>query len=398
MRILFISNRFPGHQRRGDQLRALQHIRHLSARHQISLLSFEQIPADAPAMLQMQDCCERVIMLRRSSLNMLLRAGLALPGPLPLQVAMFRGTPSGLNLAQLLAEGRFDLAHVQLARLGPLIQQLAPLPVVLDLVDALSVNMRRRALHDRGPLRWLAALESPRLLRYERQLCEQVHIATVCSAADREAIGADLTQLRLLHNGVALEQFPLRPLTEHPPELVFVGNLGYFPNVDGVLWFAEHVLPLLLAQRADWRLRLVGVRPAAALRRLARRCMQIELVGEVEHVWPHLHRAAIAIAPLRAGSGQQLKILEAMAAGTPVVSTALSAAGLAALDGVHLHVASDAEQMARQISELYAHPEQSRQLALNAHQWVAENYSWATSAAVLDDLWHEAATSAAGVH
>lgn len=391
MRILFICNRFPGHQRRGDQLRAMQHIQHLSRRHDITLLSFEQVPVTAAAFQHMQQCCEQVVMVRRALPGLLWRAALALPGRLPLQVAMFKQVPAALDLPQLLASGRFDLAHVQLVRLGPLLDRLQGLPVLLDMVDALSLNMRRRAAHDRPPVRWLAALEAARLARYERALCARVALAAVCAEADRQAIGVPAEQLRLLHNGVDPRQFPRRPASTGAasPELVFVGNLGYFPNIDGVLWFVEQVLPLLLRQRPDWRLRLVGARPAAVLRRLARRCAQVELVGEVDQVWPHLHRAAIAIAPLRAGSGQQLKVLEAMAAGVPVVSSVLGAAGLAAEHGVQLCIAIDAADMAAQISALFEQPEQAQAMADRAHQWVLQHHSWAASAAQLECLWQE---------
>src|SRR5438445_1449462 len=103
------------------------------------------------------------------------------------------------------------------------------------------------------------------------------------------------------------------------------------------------MLPLLQARRPHVEIDLVGARPAAALRRLARNRRGVRLVGPVADMPLHLSRAAVAVVPMRAGSGQQMKILEAMGCGTPVVATSLAAAGLDAIAGRDLLVANDAQ-------------------------------------------------------
>lgn len=391
MRVLFATNRCPGALTRGDQLRAFQHIRHLASRHAITLLCFDP-DASGDALAVLRACCERVIVAPRNRLGMGLRALAALPGGRPLQVAMHDAVPSAANLAGLLATSRFHLAHLQLVRLGGLVPRLAPLPVVVDLVDALSLNMARRAAFDRGPLRLVACMEAARLANYERALCSQVAAATVCAAADRAAIG-DAGNLHLVGNGVDLRRFPFLQPDASNSDIVFVGNLGYFPNVDAATWFANAVFPRVRAGHPQACLRLVGARPAPALRQLASMQAGVELVGEVPDVLPHLQRAAVAVVPLRAGSGQQLKLLEAMAAGTPVVATSQSAIGLDAVDGEHLLIADDATTMAEAVLRLLRDPALARRLALAARARVEERWSWERSALDLERVWMAAASN-----
>lgn len=386
MRVLFATNRLPGALTRGDQLRAFEHIRHLSRRHAITLLCFDRDAPDAAALAALRASCERVVLAPRRLPGMLVRGALALFGTRPLQVAMHDGVPRGAALDTLLATSQFDLAHVQVARLGGLVPRLAPLPCVVDLVDALSLNMTRRAAFDRGPLRRIAQLEASRLARYERVLCEEVRAATVCSAADRAAIG-DLPNLSLVGNGVDAQAFRFAASNARAPDIVFVGNLGYFPNVDAAAWFATQVLPAVRERVPQAMLHLVGARPAAALRRLANECPGVNLVGAVPDVLPHLHRAAVAVVPLRAGSGQQLKLLEAMAAGTPVVATSQSAAGLDAIDGEHLLIADDAPSMADAVTRLLGDPALGLRLAIAARRLVETRWSWQRSADDLERVW-----------
>jgi glycosyltransferase involved in cell wall biosynthesis len=304
-------------------------------------------------------------------------------------VAAFDSVPVDADLDTLLAHSKFDLVHVQLARLGPLLRRLAPLPCVLDLVDALSVNMARRARVDRGALGYVAGVEAARLIRYERALCAEASAVAISSAPDRAAIGAG--NIHLVRNGVDLERFPFAAMEGRGSDIVFIGNLGYFPNVDAASWFALEVMPRLTDRMPLLRLKLVGARPAASLRRLAARLPQVDLVGQVPEVHSYLANAAVAVVPLRSGSGQQLKLLEAMATGTPVVSTSLSAAGFDAVDGEHLLIADNATAMADAILRLISDRELASRLTTAARALVERDHGWDRSARDLERLWLDAA-------
>ncbi|MSR15416.1 MAG: hypothetical protein EXR86_12820 [Gammaproteobacteria bacterium] len=163
MRVLFLTSRLPGPLFRGDQLRAYHHLRQLSTRHRITLVAVHDAAPDPARIAALETYCERVIVVRRPAAEMAWRALAALPSQLPLQAAIYDFGALRAALAALLSETEFDLAHVQLARLGPHLARLHPLPCVLDFIDALSVNMARRATFDRGFFGLAARLETPRL-------------------------------------------------------------------------------------------------------------------------------------------------------------------------------------------------------------------------------------------
>lgn len=395
MRVLFIAAQLSGPPIRGDQVRARQLLRGLSSRHSVTVLNIEHARADrnAPPPLPAPAIeCERLITvaLWRSGMACRALAALLRPGSrIPLQAALYDSPTLKRTIRALVAESQFDVAHVQLARLGPLLSALDGVPVVVDMIDALSQNMRSRAAVDRPPLRWIAAIEAKRLAAYERKLCRHAAAAIVCSANDRNAIGK-LRNLHVVSNGVELPPYDEYAPDSSAPRLIFTGNLGYFPNVDAASWFIERVLPDLRREAPQISLDLVGARPARRLSILAARTPGVTLVGPVDDMHPYLQRATIAVAPMRAGSGQQTKVLEAMAAGKPVVATPSAVAGLDVVDGEHLLVASSEDEMRDAILRLLRQWPLRIRLASAARSHVEERYPWGAAVDATEAIWDAA--------
>ncbi|MBA8882855.1 glycosyltransferase family 4 protein [Dokdonella fugitiva] len=389
MRVLFLTSRFPGDLRSGDRRRAYEQLRLLAPTHAITLLTFDDRGGDPGLRRQVFELCERVILVPRDRLGMLARAALALPRALPLQVALYAAPALRKALHEACGDAAFDLVHLQLSRLGTFAPVPHGVPCVVDFVDALSLNMARRAHYDRGPMGLVARLEARRLARYERALCGRIAAGAVSSARDLAALG-EPGNVRLVHNGVDPAEFPFSTAPRDDAAIAFVGNLGYFPNVDAALWFASR-MPRIRAARPAAELRLVGARPAARLHRLAARVEGVRVIGPVERVHPHLARAAVAIAPMRAGSGQQLKILEAMATGTPVVATRDAAAAIDAVPGRDLLAADDPDDFADAVLRVLGDRELATTLARNGGDFVERRYSWRASAQALEQVWREAA-------
>jgi len=383
LHILFVTARFPGPGPRGDQLRAYQHLRLLGPRHRITLVSFgdhAQPPASLDAVSKL---CEQVVIVPPSRVAMGRSLVRGLFSRRPVQVALHDAPAMRQAVAAALDRGPWDVVHVQLVRMAPYLPAGGRAARVVDLVDALSVNMAQRFRHDQGPARWLARLESARLSRYEREVCRAVDRALVASPADREAIGP-FPSLATIHNGVDVDEFAFERTGRAPAAMILSGNMGYFPNVHAVRWFARLVLPRVRRAVPGAELRVVGARPHRALRRLAARDPAVVVAGPVERMPPHLHQAAIAVAPLHAGSGQALKVLEAMACGTPVVATPLVAAGIGARDEEHLLVAEGAEPFAGQVVRLLRDAALAERLAASARRFVEARYTWEHSAAALE--------------
>lgn len=371
-------------------MRAYHQLRILGQRHRITLISFASSAEYGRGPEGLADFCARVVMVPTSPSRMvvaLLRGGLS---RLPLQVALYESRQMRQAIADAQRDEAFDVAHVQLVRMAPYLDQLRSLPRVVDLVDALSLNMDRRARHDRVPWRWIARLESGRLGPYERAVCDAADQAVAGAQVERQALGAH-PKLTVVTSGVDLAEFRYQPGGREANTVIFSGNMGYFPNVQAALWLGRSIMPVIGRAIPGARLHIVGARPDRRILRLAAQDPRITVVDDVETVSSHLKRAAVAVAPMQAGSGQPLKVLEAMASGTPVVATTLAAAGLEARANEHLLVADDAEAFAAQVIRVLREPGLAAEMAARARGLVEGGYTWERSVTQLEDIYHAVA-------
>ena len=387
MRILFLTARFPWPLLRGDQLRAYHHLRLLAPHHRLTLACFRDAPVPPAGLAAVSAFCERVVTVPLGRVAMTTGLARGAFSPLPFQVSLYSHPRMRRALRELVAGETFDLVHAQLARMAPCVAGL-PLVRFVDLVDALSLSTRRRSLLHRGLLRWLAGLEAGRLLRYEQRICATVEGASVVSNVDRDAIGA--ASLGVVPNGVDLGEFPFGREGRDPATVVFTGNMGYFSNVSGACWFAERVHPLVRRSVPEARLLVIGARPAARVRRLARADPSVSVLGFVDDLPPHLRSATVAVAPMQAGAGQLFKVIEAMASGTPVVATPVAAEAFEAGGGDDLLVAGTAEAFAGAVVSIIRDPGRAGRLAARARRFVESRHTWERSVARLEEL-HEAA-------
>ncbi len=347
MRVLLIAARYPWPPRRGDQLRTLQWIEALAPRAQLVVLvprpsagapvppprrgvTFEHYPAPlVPA----------ASALRRVAAGE------------PLQTALFSSTRLAAAAAELAPH--CDRVVVQLVRLAGVLPALAGRPVAIDLIDSLALNFERRARFDHAALRGLWRLEAARLRRAEARAVTACRAAFLVCERDRRELAARClgleSRLSVLRLPVAAGAggAPARA----PAIAVFSGNLGYFPNRDAVLDFLRRTWPAVRARAPELRLVVAGARVSPRLRRLLERAgaSVLEDPADLRGV---VGAATLALAPLRAGSGVALKVLEAWAEGTPVIASAFAAAGADATCGEELLCAESAPQWAEAVGRL----------------------------------------------
>jgi sugar transferase (PEP-CTERM/EpsH1 system associated) len=385
MKILFVASRFPYPPIQGDRLRAYHFLRLLSRQHSITLVAPVSWPVDSQAQQIITQLCERwepVRVSRWQAIAHLIRFPFS---ALPLQILYFCLPVIQKSVQALVQEEPFDLIHVQLARMAPVADGLRGVPKVIDFIDALSLNMHRRATQERWPMKWLFQLETRRMARYEQKLAHSFDQQIVSSPLDKEAIGASET-LHVIPNGVNIEDFPYTENGREDSVIIFTGRMGYFPNAEAAVYFATRVFPLILKQKPDARFLIVGADPPCRVRRLAR-FPGVEVTGFVPRIQDYLSRAAVFVAPMQAGTGIQNKVLEAMASGVPVVATPYALGGVEAIDGEHLLVAADACGLADQVVRLLRDPTLRRRLARNARQLVEDKYTWERSVAMLEEVY-----------
>lgn len=291
----------------------------------------------------------------------------------PFEVRFFESTRMHDAVRSLVGSMKFDVVHINLVRMAEYIADLGDLPVIVDHIDCLSLNMQRRSERERRFFkRTLFQIECKRMKDYETRCCRFPTIVT--SEVDRSFL-KDYANIKVVPNGVDTEYFRYSPDGPRNVDILFVGNMRYFPNVQGVGYFADHILPAIRERFADIRFFVVGANPGRSIRSLDDG-KSIVVKGYVPDVREYLQRAKLFVAPLQSGSGIQNKILEAMASGTPVVSTTIGNLGIGAVNEKEILIADEPHQFARRVGDLLVDGERRKRLSHNAKQLVDTRFSW----------------------
>jgi glycosyltransferase involved in cell wall biosynthesis len=186
-----------------------------------------------------------------------------------------------------------------------------------------------------------------------------------------------VTRVSDIPTGVSVEYF--RPPVAPPvggADLIFVGSMDWFPNVDGVLFFVRTILPLIRRRRPECTLDIVGRAPPPKIFSLAAADPRIRVTGTVSDIRPHLWASRVAIVPLRIGGGTRLKIYEAMAARVPVVSTTVGAEGLTVNPPHDIRIADRPEEFAEHCLELIGSSAERARVSRAAWELVSSRFSW----------------------
>jgi sugar transferase (PEP-CTERM/EpsH1 system associated) len=285
----------------------------------------------------------------------------------PLTHSLLEAPAAQPRIAALTRGWHPDVVLVYCSGMAPLAMtgSLADVPFVLDMVDVDSAKWDAYARTSTGPLGWIYAREARCLAKFEADAMRHAHATVVVTERERRdlAVIAPGADIRVVGNGIDLDAFrPPRPAADEP-RLVFAGVFSYRPNERGALWFAREVWPLVRAHRPDARLTLVGANPTPAIRGLAEQDETIEVTGTVPDVRPFIWRAAVAVAPLLEARGIQNKVLEALAARVPVVTTPAVAAGLPDEVLPGCRVAADPHAYAGAVLDLLSLPPSERRAA-----------------------------------
>jgi glycosyltransferase involved in cell wall biosynthesis len=309
-------------------------------------------------------------------------------GPLPFSVLNYTREEMADVLARLLQEERFDIVLLEGEQLGgylPLLRRATNRPhaIICDWHNIESEVLHRYADAAVNPARRLYARHAAnRLQEFERRLVHQCDMHVAVSERDRDTLarhGAGAPIL-LIENGVDVESYsdcagtPGRPPVERF-RVVFVGAMDYHANKDAVKNFALSAWPEIHRRLPQSVFTVVGRNPDAEIRSLGA-APGIEVTGTVPDVRPYYAEAFVAVAPLRVAGGTRIKILEAMAAGVPVVSTARGAEGLAVERGVHLLLAETAEETREAIILLSRDTVKAAQLASAGLDLVRRRHDW----------------------
>jgi sugar transferase (PEP-CTERM/EpsH1 system associated) len=391
MRILYLAHRVPYPPNKGEKTRVYHHLRHLSASHEVHLLSSVDDPAEAAGADALRRFCRSVELVRLRHAPALARAAAALLGGGSLSAAYFDAGALRRAVERAAARGPFDLAWASSSAAAVHLEGARPRRRIVDFIDIDSEKWREFARFTGLPVAWAYRVEASRLARLETRIAAAADCVLLASQPDAELLRTAVPHapLRVVENGVDTDFFQPMAAADGaaPLRVVFTGTLDYRPNVDAVRFFLDQVLPLLRQRVPEVEFTAVGHRPAPAVQRAARRAGgAVEVAGSVPDVRPYFAAAEVCVAPLRFGRGVKNKVLEAMAMGVPVVASRVAAQGLAVRDGTHLLLADGAADLADAVGGLLRDPARRRALATAALQYVREFHRWEDRLRELDDV------------
>jgi len=269
-----------------------------------------------------------------------------------LRSCRFRSRAYRQVVAEVLRASHYDAIQVEELSI---LQNLDPWPRRVPVVYSahnVESTLSPQLLRARGPV-WkvLESLEARRAASEEDRALANAKACLAVSAQDKRALervgGSVHCPIHIIPNCVGDEVVPGPPHTREDdaaPEVINVGSFGWAPNVEGARWFLADVLPRLNGVRCVVRFVGSAIDPRLAAVIRSNGC---ESNPNVPDTVPYLHRARVAFVPLQVGGGTRIKIVEAWAAGVPVVSTPLGAEGLECNDGVDALLASDARSFAK---------------------------------------------------
>ena len=331
---------------------------------------------------------------RTYTISKLLR-GLA--GPAPVTVLNCRSRDAFQLLAETLAAGQFDTVQIEGVHLMEYLPEIRQAPgspaVVVDWHNIESEAMRRYACGAASWVKRAAARRTANLLeRAEDILLAALAAHTVTSERERQNLLARRpgANVQVIPNGVDSDHYSAANLAEARARsggdsarknLLFVGSMDYHANIDAAVWFARTSWPEIARNYPDMQFTIVGRDPSREVCALASE--RIRVTGTVDDVRRYYATAVAAVAPIRCGGGTRLKILEAMAAGVPVVSTGLGAEGIEAENGTHLLLADGEAEIAAAVGCVASSSELSSRLAQAGRSLVKRKYDWSEISAKL---------------
>jgi glycosyltransferase involved in cell wall biosynthesis len=248
---------------------------------------------------------------------------------------------------------------------------------IIDYQDAFSKNMARRAEKANFFTRILFQHEAKRLAKYEEQAFHFFQHHFIIAENDRDALFfEEKKQIEICQNGIELDFFDEKKFQHVAKkyDLVFVGNMGYHPNIEAAQYLVNHILPLLKKEKRNINVLIAGARPSLSVKNLASENVTVQ--GWMEDIRMAYSESRIFVAPLFQGSGQQNKVLETMAMGVPCITTSIVNASTGAKPNEAILIADTAQAFADKIIFLLKEKNEYNQLKINALQFVNQNFSW----------------------
>lgn len=376
----------------GGQIRTYNLLKNLAHKHEISLFSFIRDDEERKYIGKLKPYCRKILLFKRTqspwAIRNILLAGLT---PYPFLVCIYLSKTAKDALRRELNREKYDIIHAETFYVMPNIPA-TEIPTLLVEQTIEYLGYQTYTAQTAMPLlRPLLHIDVIKLKFWEKLFWKKADHLVTMSTEDRDWIKRMVpdSKVSIVANGIDVEYFKNTPIRRpKSPTVLFVGNYKWLPNVDAAKYIAYEIWPSIHRQIPNAELKIVGRDATNEILKL-KRIPGVNVIGEVGDIREALGSAHVMLAPIRNGRGTRYKILEAMAAGLPVVSTSLGIEGIRAKDGVNALIRDSKEELVRATVELLKNPALTKKLAINGKRLVDNNFNWEKISGDLDVVYQK---------
>lgn len=387
MQLLFLTSRLPFPPDRGDRLRTFNLLANLGKHHEITLLTFVSNEEEEGMVTELEGFCKEIYAVRRPKLRSIATVTGNMWRSTSLQLLYYRSRKMQHLVDRLLSRNAYDAAYIHLFRMAPYLENRPSIYRIADLTDMISSEILA-SLPFRSPAsRVLYSIERRRIAACERTVADWAEETWLISDRDKLMLAESSpnANLQTVPNGVDLSRFfPTEQNTKNM-RLIFVGHMDVFHNIDAVSYLVNEIMPRVRKKIPETILDIVGSGKTPDSIGSDRK-QGVRFKGFVPDLNQALNEASVFVAPLRFSAGVQNKVLEAMAAGVPVVTTRNVNEGLDSIEGQDIWVGDNADELAAKIVLLLEDETTCLGLGQAGRRFVEKRFSWQVAVERLDQI------------
>lgn len=393
MKILFVTLLLPHpHADHASSFTVFKMIRDLSKRHEISLVSFVRSEEEREYTEYLKPYCERMeTVLLPQDVFTKYRVRAKLFGMVPLAVSNSCSRKMKDAIHSLVDRDTFDIVQIEYAPMGQYISEIKDVPAVINVHDLISIAAKKIAENlgfSRKKLEWLA--DSLISRRYEARLYRRFSkVIAISESVKRQLLECNPSlSISVVSPGVDIPDIRKSHSPGMGRRLIFMGAMWRYENIKAVLSFYHSAFARIRSEIPDVTLCIAGGSPAEEIKELEAD-PAVTITGFVDDLLPYYLKSDISIAPMLIGGGVQCKILDAMAAGLPVITTSQGNEGICAAHAKEIFVADTPETFAESTIELIRNSELRKKISRNAISFVRKNFGWEQTIEHLEAVYSE---------